>query len=145
MTYGTANSIVAEGYHRSRGRWSQRRPQTGGLIVRRRRNATTMKVLVTGSAGHLGEAVVRTLQKTNHEIVSLDRTPSAFTSNVGSIADRRCARQCMRGVDAVLHAAALHKPHLLTHNRQDFIDTNITGTLNVLEEAASAGVAAFVF
>ena len=51
----------------------------------------------------------------------------------------------MKGVDAVLHTATLHKPHVATHTRQDFVDTNITGTLNLLEEAASANVAAFVF
>jgi nucleoside-diphosphate-sugar epimerase len=51
----------------------------------------------------------------------------------------------MRGVEAVLHAATLHKPHVVTHSRQDFVDTNITGTLNLLEEAASAGVASFIF
>jgi UDP-glucose 4-epimerase len=44
-----------------------------------------------------------------------------------------------------LHTATLHKPHVATHSRQDFIDTNITGTLNLLEEAAAAGVKAFVF
>jgi UDP-glucose 4-epimerase len=104
-----------------------------------------MKVLVTGSSGHLGEALVRTLQNTSHEVVGLDLTPSPFTSKVGSIADRNCIRQCMRGVEAVLHAATLHKPHVMTHSRQDFIDTNITGTLNLLEEAASAGVRSFVF
>src|SRR5262245_39391414 len=104
-----------------------------------------MKVLVTGSAGHLGEALVRTLQIAGHEVVSLDIAPSPFTSKVGSIADRSCVRQCMRGVDAVLHAATLHKPHVATHSRQDFVDTNITGTLNLLEEAASCGVASFVF
>jgi UDP-glucose 4-epimerase len=51
----------------------------------------------------------------------------------------------MRGVQAVLHTATLHKPHLLTHSRQDFVATNITGTLNLLEEATSAGVTSFVF
>jgi nucleoside-diphosphate-sugar epimerase len=51
----------------------------------------------------------------------------------------------MHGVEAVLHAATLHKPHVATHSRQDFIDTNITGTLNLLEEALSAGVLSFVF
>src|SRR5207249_10573458 len=75
----------------------------------------------------------------------LDRTPSPFTSGVGSIGDRGCVRQCVRGVAAVLHAATLHKPHVATHSRQDFVDTNVTGTLNLLEEAASAGVGAFVF
>jgi UDP-glucose 4-epimerase len=51
----------------------------------------------------------------------------------------------MRGVDAVLHAATLHKPHVATHSRQAFVDTNVTGTLNLLEEATAAGVGAFVF
>jgi UDP-glucose 4-epimerase len=104
-----------------------------------------MKILVTGSAGHLGEALVRTLQTTSHEVIGLDRTPSPFTSNVGSITDRTVVRQCLQGVRAVLHAATLHKPHVVSHSRQDFVDTNITGTLNLLEEAASAGVASFVF
>ena len=39
-----------------------------------------MKVLVTGSAGHLGEALVRTLQNTGHEVVGLDIVASKFTS-----------------------------------------------------------------
>jgi nucleoside-diphosphate-sugar epimerase len=51
----------------------------------------------------------------------------------------------MRGVTAVVHAATLHKPHVATHSRRDFIDTNITGTLNLLEAAAAARVEAFVF
>jgi nucleoside-diphosphate-sugar epimerase len=104
-----------------------------------------MRVLVTGSTGHLGEALVRTLNNTSHEVVSLDIIPSPYTSIVGSIADRSCVKQCMRGVDAILHTATLHKPHIATHSRQDFVDTNITGTLNLLEEATSAGVASFVF
>ena len=53
-------------------------------------------------------------------------TPSPFTSIVGSAADRRCVRQCLRGVDAVLHAATLHKPHVVTHGRQDFVDSKCT-------------------
>jgi nucleoside-diphosphate-sugar epimerase len=51
----------------------------------------------------------------------------------------------MKGADAVLHTATLHKPHVSTHSRQSFVDTNITGTLNLLEEAAAASVRAFVF
>jgi UDP-glucose 4-epimerase len=51
----------------------------------------------------------------------------------------------MRGVEAVLHTATLHKPHVATHTRQDFVDTNVTGTLNLLEEAVSAGVRAFAY
>ncbi len=103
-----------------------------------------MRILVTGSAGHLGEALIRTLENTNHDIISLDILDSGFTTAVGSITDRSLVRRCMQGVDAVLHTATLHKPHIVTHSRQDFIDTNITGTLNLLEEAANAGVGSFV-
>jgi UDP-glucose 4-epimerase len=104
-----------------------------------------MRILVTGSAGHLGEALVRTLRNTSYEVVSLDVAPSPFTSNVGSITNRSDVKQCMRGVNAVLHTATLHKPHVATHGRQAFVDTNITGTLNLLEEAVSAGADSFVF
>jgi nucleoside-diphosphate-sugar epimerase len=100
--------------------------------------------LVTGSSGHLGEALVRTLRGSGHDVAGLDVLASPFTSHLGSIADRDCVRQCVRGVDAVLHTATLHKPHLDSHSRQDFVDTNVTGTLSLLEEAASAGVASFV-
>src|SRR5580765_8211001 len=104
-----------------------------------------MKVLVTGSSGHLGEALVRTLRGAGHDALGLDVLPSPFTSVVGSIADRAEVKRCMRGVDAVLHAATLHKPHVATHSRQAFVDTNVTGTLNLLEEAVAAGVGSFVF
>jgi hypothetical protein len=45
----------------------------------------------------------------------------------------------MKGVRAVIHAASLHKPHVATHTYQEFIDTNVTGTLILPEEAAAAG------
>ncbi len=104
-----------------------------------------MKLLVTGSTGHLGEALVRTWRAEGHEVVSVDVLPSAFTSHVGSITDRAFIVGLMAGVDAVLHAATLHKPHVATHAAQRFIDTNITGTLVLLEAAVAAGVKAFVF
>jgi UDP-glucose 4-epimerase len=104
-----------------------------------------MKILVTGSAGHLGEALMRSLAGTAHQGVGIDRLVSPFTQHVGSIADRSFVRRCMHGVDAVLHTATLHKPHVDSHSRQDFVDTNISGTLNLLEEAAAADVGAFVF
>ena len=104
-----------------------------------------MKYLVTGSSGHLGEALVRVLRDRNADVVSIDLKPGAFTQFVGSIADYDFVAARMAGVDAVLHAATLHKPHVATHSRQDFVDTNITGTLNLLEAARHAGVSAFVF
>ena len=104
-----------------------------------------MKTLVTGSAGHLGEALVRTLQAQDKDVVGLDILDSPFTTVVGSIAARDCVQRCMDGVDTVLHTATLHKPHVVTHSMQDFIDTNITGTLTLLEEACKVGVQTFVF
>ena len=104
-----------------------------------------MKILITGSSGHLGEALVRTLRNTNHQVGGLDQAPSPFTAIVGTITDRELVRRSMQGVDAVVHTATLHKPHVATHRRQDFVDTNITGTLNLLEEAAAASVSSFVF
>ncbi len=104
-----------------------------------------MKLLVTGSSGHLGEALVRTLRSTEHTVVGLDITASPFTSIVGSIADRSVVDQAMRGVDAVVHTATLHKPHVATHPAQAFIDTNVTGTLALLEAAVVERVRAFIF
>lgn len=104
-----------------------------------------MKILVTGSAGHLGEGLMRTLQEMNHDVTGADVIHSDFTNKVGSIVDRDHVRRCMKGVDLVLHTATLHKPHISTHSRQRFVDVNITGTLNLLEEAVSAGVQSFIF
>jgi UDP-glucose 4-epimerase len=104
-----------------------------------------VQVLVTGSAGHLGEALVRVLRDAGDEVRGADVLPSPFTDVVGSIADRDVARRAVAGVDAVLHAATLHKPHVGSHTRRDFVDTNITGTVNLLEAAVAAGAGAFVF
>ena len=104
-----------------------------------------MRILVTGSSGHLGEALLRVLGAEGEEIVGLDLLDSEYTTAVGSIADRDFVRRCAEGVDAILHTATLHKPHVGSHSRQAFVDTNVTGTLNLLEEAVAAGVGRFVF
>ncbi|MBW8685690.1 NAD-dependent epimerase/dehydratase family protein [Chitinophaga rhizophila] len=104
-----------------------------------------MKVLVTGSAGHLGEGLVRTLKARQYDVIGIDIKTSLFTTRVGSIADREFVESCLDGIQAVIHTATLHKPHVATHSKQEFIDTNITGTLNLLEASVAAGVEAFVF
>lgn len=60
-----------------------------------------MNILVTGSAGHLGEALMRTLPFEGHHPVGLDIKESPFTLHVGSIADRSFVRACMHGMDTV--------------------------------------------
>ncbi|HEY4095586.1 MAG TPA: NAD(P)-dependent oxidoreductase [Baekduia sp.] len=104
-----------------------------------------MRILVTGSAGHLGEALVQVLGAEGHDTVGLDLLASPSTHTVGSIADRAFVRSAVAGADAILHTATLHKPHVGSHDRAAFVDTNITGTLNLLEEAVAAGVGRFVF
>jgi UDP-glucose 4-epimerase len=104
-----------------------------------------MRILVTGSAGHLGEGLIRVLRDDGVDAVGLDILASPYTDIVGSIADRATVTAALSNVDAVVHAATLHKPHVASHTRQEFVDTNITGTLNLLEEAITAGVSRFVF
>ena len=66
-------------------------------------------VLVTGSAGHLGEALMRTLPDAGYLPIGLDIKASPFTQRVGSIVDRDFVRASVRDVSAVVHTATLHK------------------------------------
>jgi UDP-glucose 4-epimerase len=102
-------------------------------------------VLVTGSAGHLGEALVRVLRDGGYDVTGIDVRRSPYTTVVGSVTDRAVVRECVAGADAVLHAATLHKPHVGSHGKQAFVETNVAGTLALLEEAAAARVGSFVF
>lgn len=104
-----------------------------------------MTILVTGSAGHLGEALMRTLRDQGRQARGIDIKPSPFTGMTGSITNPDFVRRAMSGVTAVIHAATLHKPHVGTHANKDFVDTNVTGTLNLLEQAVAFGVKSFVF
>jgi UDP-glucose 4-epimerase len=103
------------------------------------------KTLVTGSSGHLGEALVRTLRAQGRDVLGLDVLDSPFTARVGSVTDRAAVSECIQGVEAVLHTGTLHKPHVGTHDRRAFIETNVLGTTVLLEEAVAAGVTRFVF
>jgi UDP-glucose 4-epimerase len=102
------------------------------------------RVLVTGSSGHLGEALVRTLVDRKVDVVGLDIRQSEWTHVVGSVTDRDLVRDVMTGVDVVLHAATLHKPQVAFQPAQAFVDTNVSGTLSLLDAAAKEGVAALV-
>ena len=88
---------------------------------------------------------MRTLREQGRDALGLDLLESPFTDIVGSVADRDLVRRALDGVGAVLHAATLHKPHVGSHSRQEFVDTNVTGTLNLLEEAVASEVDSFVF
>ncbi|MCA9667829.1 MAG: NAD(P)-dependent oxidoreductase [Myxococcales bacterium] len=107
-----------------------------------------MRALVTGSSGHLGDAMVRVVRERGGEAVGLDLLAGAHTDVVADIVDRAAVRRCIaeRGpFDTVLHAATLHKPHVALCSRQAFVDVNISGTLNLLEEASAAAIERFIF
>ncbi len=108
-----------------------------------------MRILVTGSSGWLGQALVPRLAKDGHEVIGLDPVPSPTTQVVGSVSDRPLVRATIRdfGVNAIVHGGALHKPHVKERERSDFISINVQGTLNLLEEATAPGsqVDRFVF
>ena len=88
---------------------------------------------------------MRTLLGNGEDVIGLDITPGPWTDRVGDIRDDRLTAGIMTGVRTVLHTATLHKPHVATHSKQDFIDTNVSGTLNLLEAAVAAGVEQFIF
>lgn len=104
-----------------------------------------MRILVTGSAGHLGEALVRELRAAGHATTGMDVVAGPSTDHVCSVADRSAVTAAVAGVDAVIHSATLHKPHIDSHSRTDFVETNVTGTLTLLEAAVTAGVSRFIY
>lgn len=106
-----------------------------------------MRILLTGSSGWLGQTLAPRLARDGHEVIGLDPVPAPTTRVVGSIEDRALVARAMRGVEAVVHAGALHKPQVATHARADFVSVNVQGTLNLLEQAVAPGsrVERFIF
>jgi UDP-glucose 4-epimerase len=108
-----------------------------------------VNILVTGSSGWLGQTLVPRLSRDGHKVVGLDPDAGATTSVVGSVVDRALVRRIIRddGIEAIVHAAARHKPHIETYDNSEFVAVNVQGTLNLLEEAVAEGskVDRFVF
>lgn len=107
-------------------------------------------VLVTGSSGHLGAALMLTLPSLGHEPLGLDILPSETTTHVGSIADRDLVTSLFAqnpSIRHIIHAATLHKPHIESHSESAFVETNIQGTVELLEAAGRLGgrIESFVF
>ena len=106
-----------------------------------------MRILLTGSSGWLGRFLAPRLRTAGHVAIGLDIAPGANTQVVGSVADRAVVERAFTdyGIEAVIHAAALHKPDIAHYHASDFIDVNVTGTLNLLEAAVAARHDRFVF
>ncbi len=105
-----------------------------------------MRVLLTGSSGWLGRFLAPRLRAAGHTVVGLDVAPGPDTAVLGSVADRAVIDRAFaeHGIEAVVHAGALHKPDIARYPAQAFVDVNVTGTLNLLQAAAAAGHDRFV-
>jgi len=104
-----------------------------------------MRVVVTGSAGRVGRAIVVRLAR-EHEVIGIDRLPaSTAVQHVGDIVDRRVLASAFAGAQAVVHVAALHAPHVGTVPDAEFERVNVEGTAAVIAAARSAGIRRIVF
>ena len=110
-----------------------------------------MKVLVTGSDGFIGSHLTEELVKKGYQIKAfvyynsfnnwgwLDTLPKHIMENVevfqGDIRDPNGVEDAIKGVEAVFHLAALIAIPFSYHSPDTYVDTNIKGTLNVLQAA----------
>lgn len=106
-----------------------------------------MKVLITGSSGWLGRYLAPLFRSAGYLPIGLDIVPSEQTSIIASVADKAAIEATFKEhrFAAIVHAGALHKPDISRYPQQAFIDTNVTGTLNLLEAASEQPGTRFVF
>lgn len=103
-----------------------------------------MKILVTGSSGQLGSVISSMLYK-KHSIIGVDLLPGKYTSHIGDIANHEFVLSVTKNVEIIIHTCSLHAPHLKTHSNEEFINTNVNGTLNLLKSAVETNVRRFIF
>lgn len=119
-----------------------------------------MKVLVTGADGFIGSHLTEALVRAGHDVRAfvfynsfgtwgwLDTSEPEIRSNLdifaGDIRDPHGVKTAMKGCDAVLHLAALIAIPYSYHSPQSYVETNITGTLNVLQAARELDVGRIV-
>lgn len=103
-----------------------------------------MRILVTGSSGQLGAAISSMLYR-KHSVCGVDLLPGKFTTHVGNITNRDFVFSATKNVEFIIHTSSLHAPQLETHSKEEFIDTNIAGTLNLLQASIKNGVRRFIY
>lgn len=115
------------------------------------------RILVTGGAGFIGSHIVDRLLEENFEVIIIDNLSAGSIDNIvhnqdnknctmiqGDIRDGALVNEAMKGVDAVLHEAALVSIPLSIQDPLLANDVNVSGTLNLLKSASDAGVKRFI-
>jgi len=118
------------------------------------------KILITGADGFIGSHLTEELIRQGNEVRAfvlynsfnswgwLDSAPAQIKADLdvfaGDIRDPNGVRQAMKGCDTVLHLAALIAIPYSYHSPDTYVDTNIKGTLNVLQAARDLGVSRVV-
>ena len=97
----------------------------------------------------MGYALMIDLPNHGFNPIGTDILKSDRTDVVGDFTDRTFVNSVFTkypSIRYVLHAGTLHKPHVGSHTKEDFINVNITGTLILLEEASKTGnIEAFIY
>lgn len=104
-----------------------------------------MRVLVTGSSGRVGRAIYVRLLRDGHEVVGLDRSPASTADLVGDLRDPGLMRRAVDGVDAIVHAAALHAPHVGIVAETLFRQVNVEATVALAQLALERRIDRLVF
>lgn len=105
-----------------------------------------MKIIVTGAAGFLGRHLCRALSEAGHSLKLIDLKPnSEFETVIVDVRDKDAMMEHISDADVVFHLAALIEAGESVKNPQAFIDTNITGSLNVLEAMRQNEIKTLVF
>ncbi len=115
-----------------------------------------MKFLVTGGAGFIGSNIVEELLKRSYEVRVLDNFATGKRENLrdfqkdielieGDIRSYHTVNQAMKGIDVVLHQAALPSVPRSIKDPITTNEVNVVGTLNILEAAKDSGVKRVVY
>ena len=102
-----------------------------------------MRVLVTGAAGLIGSGVAERLRR-EHDVIGLDLNAGPQVQIVGDCFDVADWRHQVGQVDAMVHVAALHAPHVGQRSSADFRRANVEATSRLLDFAVEAGASHFV-
>lgn len=115
-----------------------------GDADRKMGHLASMKIILTGSSGRIGRAIYGALVG-QHEVVGVDARVFATTSVIGDCTHEALMRPLLEGVDAIIHTAGPHAPHVGEVPDDEFTRVNVEGTKALHQWAMAAGVSRFVY